>query len=113
MITAIDEQKFVQEFIDNEDFRVRVSQITEPSDLVALAAELDITLSKDDAKEVLEKAQNMYEDSELSDDALDMVSGGLLLSLSACIIIGCIAGVVGGVSAAVLRYRLRQMSGKC
>lgn len=98
-MTAIEERNFIQGLIDNEDYRERAAQITEPQDLIALASDMGITLVNDDAVSILNQVHEYLEKDELSDEALDLVSGGALSYLATCALFGAGAGAalaIGG-----------------
>lgn len=106
-MTTIDNQKFVAALSNDEAYALRVAEVTTPKALVELMKEKDITVTIEEAADLLRQAKEKMESDELDEEVLDVVNGGLGY-LATCAAFGGAAGVVLGLCAVGLYYAYRK-----
>ncbi|MEG6523044.1 Nif11-like leader peptide family natural product precursor [Desulfotomaculum sp. 1211_IL3151] len=96
--------QFMEKIGQDKDFAEKVLATQSPEDVQKLANEAGVSLTMDDimaSKEVLYKALDKANQSELSDDELESVAGGVEPIVTATLVAAGI-GAVGAIAAAVI-----------
>lgn len=96
--------QFMEKIGQDKEFMEKVLTTQNPEDVQKLANEAGIPLTMDDimaSKEVLYKALDKANQSELSEDELESVAGGIEPATTTALIVAGI-GVAGAIGAAVI-----------
>lgn len=95
-------EKAIEKFLDlmqeDETFTNKVCQAIQADEVQILAKEKGIDLTMDDimaSKELISRAVDQLNESELSADELDQVAGGVVVTTSVLVGAACISAAAG------------------
>lgn len=84
------EERFVKasELLEKDDFAEKLKLVESPEDVQKLFADNGVELSLEDIKNIAMESMKNADDGEIDEEDLDNVSGGFVLSTTACVVIG-------------------------
>lgn len=97
---------FFEAIAQDTDFAAKVVQTIEPNQIVALAGAKGVELTNEDvmaSRDILSGLMEKQNNGELSEEDLENVAGGLVVTATATALIACTAiGVIGTLAGAAI-----------